>query len=64
MDIVDAVMELESGEEIGARRALELYSIIIKSGGLHGLQGTYGRAINALIKAGWLDQEGNILKHV
>jgi len=64
MDIVDAVMELESGEEIPAKRVLELYSVIVKSGGWRGLQGSYTSAIGHLIDSGWLDQEGNILKEV
>ena len=43
---------------------MKLFSELIRNGHAWSLQGSYGRTAKALIEAGWLDQEGNILKEL
>jgi hypothetical protein len=62
-DFLDQIMEYESGE-LNDKGIIEMFSDLIKSGASWSLQGHYGRAANAFIEGGWLDKEGNILKHL
>jgi len=59
---VGLIMEYEAGD-LSAEKTLELFSSLIKSGMAWSLQGHYGRTATALIEAGWLSREGEILKH-
>lgn len=61
-DVVSAIMEFEGGE-LSANSTIKLFSEMLKrkqvsciSGGTH--------AVQALIGAGYLDENGNILKTV
>ena len=60
-DIVDMIMDFESGE-LSDNEILELFSELIKTGKLKSLQGMYQRMASDLIKQGYLDKNGNILK--
>jgi hypothetical protein len=60
---VDQIMQFESGM-LNDTEIIELFSDMVKTDVAWSLQGHYGRAANALIEGGWLDKEGNILKHL
>jgi hypothetical protein len=62
-DFLDLMMEYESGM-LSDIETIEMFSDLIKSGASWSLQGHYGRAANAFIEDGWIDKEGNILKHL
>ena len=58
-DVVGAIMEFEGGEQ-SARETLELFSHLIKTGTISGLQGTYQRTANEMIEGGFLTPEGDM----
>ena len=60
-DLVGNIMAYEAGE-LDANGTLELFARLVKSGQAWSLQGHYGRTAHALIEAGWLDKNGNVLK--
>lgn len=60
-DILDMIMDFESGE-LSDNEILELFSELIKTGKLKDLQGMYQRMASDLIKQGYLDKNGNVLK--
>lgn len=62
-DLVGAIMQYESGE-LDDSGILELFSHLIKTGQAWTLQGHYGRTAAALIDAGYLDDDGNVLKDI
>lgn len=62
-DLVDQIMEYESGM-LSDPETLEMFSGMVRSGTAWSLQGHYGRTASALIEAGWLNKEGNILKEL
>ena len=47
-----------------AEETLDLFSNLIQTGQAWTLQGSYGRAAEALITAGFLDDEGTILRGI
>jgi hypothetical protein len=62
-DEVGYIIEYESGE-LSAEKTLELFSELVKNGHAWSLQGSYGRMAQALIDRGFLDRQGNILRHI
>lgn len=63
MTLVDKIIAYETGE-LSNSETLELFSELIKTGQVWQLQGSYGRTAHALIERGYLDKDGNILKHI
>ena len=60
--LVDAIMSFEDGS-LGDEKTLELFSELIKTGMVNHLQGFYGRTAAEMMKQGYLDRSGKILKH-
>lgn len=58
---VQKLIEFEDGS-LNANDTLILFSDLVKSGMAYQLQGFYGRTAHTLIKNGWLDNNGQILK--
>ena len=58
---VDDIMDYEGGNMDGPRM-LDMFSKLLKSGGINQLQGHYGRVAKSLLDAGYLDPNGDILK--
>ena len=59
--MIDKILEYESGD-LSFSQVVELFSELIKNGMAWSLQGNYGRTAKALIDAGYLNKEGDILK--
>ena len=59
--MIDKILEYESGD-LSFSQVVELFSELIKNGMAWSLQGKYGRTAKALIDAGYLSKEGDILK--
>ena len=62
MDIVSKITEFEGGQLTG-NEALELFSELLKTGTIYSLQGYYQRTMNDLIRNGFIDKKGNILRN-
>ena len=62
-DLVLEIMDYESGE-LSDNQTIDLFSRLINSGMAWQLQGHYGRTAKALIEAGYIDKQGNVLKYV
>jgi len=60
-NLVNYIMDHETGEA-SASNDLELFSYLIKTGQCWSLQGHYGRTASNLIKLGYIDKSGTILK--
>jgi len=60
-ELTDYIMKFESGE-LNDRKALELFSHLIKTGMAWSLQGFYGRTAKDLIDSGYISKAGKILK--
>jgi hypothetical protein len=61
--LTDMIIAYECGE-LSAEKTLELFSKLVKNGMAWTLQGHYGRQAENLIERGYLDRQGNILKHI
>jgi len=61
MDKVDMIIAYECGE-LDDNGTLELFSNLIKSGQAWSLQGHYGRTARAIIEAGYISKDGEILE--
>jgi hypothetical protein len=59
--MIDKILEYESGD-LSFSQVVELFSELVKNGMAWTLQGNYGRTAKALIDAGYLNKEGDILK--
>lgn len=62
-DMVGDIMAWEGGEMSGDE-TLEFFSKLVKNGQAWKLQGVYGRTAKSFIDSGYLDEKGNILKHL
>jgi len=60
-NVVDMIIAYESGE-LNDNETLELFSNLIKSGQAWRLQGHYGRTARAIIEAGYISEDGEILE--
>lgn len=56
MDLVGSIIAYENGE-LSARKTLELFGHLIRTGAAWSLQGSYGRTAAAFIEEGLLDPE-------
>lgn len=63
MNLTDKIIDYESGM-LSTEATLELFSELVKTGLVWTLQGHYGRNAATLIKNGYLDEQGNILKEI
>lgn len=59
-ELTSKIIEYEAGE-LTEDETVVLFSELIHTGLVWKLQGSYGRTANALISAGLLDLDGNIL---
>lgn len=60
---VSLIIAYESGE-LGAEDILRLFGDLVASGLAWQLQGCYGRQAAAFIERGFLDRQGNVLRHI
>ena len=60
--IMDKIIAFESGEQMHMNDVIELFSELIKNGMAYTLQGHYGRTADSLIRSGYLNRDGDILK--
>jgi hypothetical protein len=60
-NVIDFIINFESGT-LTAESTIYLFSYLIKSGTIKGLQGVYHRTANQLIKSQYLTLSGNINK--
>jgi hypothetical protein len=58
-DVVGAIMEYEQDEQ-SARDTLTLFSHLIKTGTINGLQGSYQRTAQQMLDGGFLTPEGDV----
>lgn len=58
-NLVDYIVKFENGQ-INLAELLELFSYLVKTGSIKGLQGSYGRTFMQLVDQGFLDEAGNI----
>lgn len=61
--VVDKIIAYEGGELLDSE-ILKLFSELIKNGMIWSLQGCYGRQAEALIKSGYISEQGEILKEL
>ena len=61
MKLIDKIIAYETGE-LRAEDTLDLFAELIKSGKAWALQGSYGRTAEALIKGGYINKQGKVLK--
>ena len=59
IDTLDLIIRFEQGETTNVE-TLDLFSELIKSGQINGLQGSYRRQANRLIDGGFLEPSGEI----
>jgi len=62
-DFVDKVVRFEGGE-MTPQETLQFFAELIKTGHAWKLQGVYGRTAIRFMKAGFIDEKGNILKNI
>lgn len=60
MSIVNEIISFEQGE-LDENQTIELFARLVQSGMAWSLQGSYGRMATALINAGYIDKNGNVL---
>lgn len=60
MSIVNEIISFEQGE-LDENQTIELFARLVQSGMAWSLQGSYGRTASALINAGYIDKNGNVL---
>ncbi len=60
---VGLIIAYESGG-LSDKKTIELFAELVKDGSAWSLQGHYGRVATALIKAGYIDKMGKILKEI
>jgi len=61
-DLVQDVMSYEAGE-LDASAEIDLLARLIRSGMAWTLQGSYGRAADLVIRAGYVSRDGAVLKY-
>jgi hypothetical protein len=60
-DLVDLILRHESGD-LDSDETLDLFAELIRTGTAWSLQGSYGRTAHALIDAGYLSPDGEVLR--
>jgi len=58
-DFVDLIIAYEQGD-LSDYGVVNLFAELVRTGMAFQLQGHYGRVASALIKAGYIDREGNL----
>jgi hypothetical protein len=58
-DFIDLIIAYESGD-LSDYQTVNLFADLVRTGLAFQLQGHYGRTAAALIKAGYIDREGNL----
>lgn len=61
-DVVRFVMRFEA-EAVDPNEVIDGFAHLVATGLAWQLQGSYGRYAEALINAGWIDGEGNVLDY-
>ena len=61
-DTVAKIIKYENGE-MSQDETLEFFAEMIKDGTVWHLQGSYGRTAQSFIESGFIDTNGNILRH-
>lgn len=61
-DTVTKIIQYENGE-MSQDEILEFFAQLIKDGTCWHLQGSYGRTAQSFIDSGFIDSNGNILRH-
>ena len=59
MDIIDKIIAHES-DDLSFKETIEMFSELIKTKTISGLQGRYGKQANSLIELGYLENNGDI----
>ncbi len=62
LKMVSRVEELES-EEISDHRMMDIMALLIESGEVWKLRGSFGRVATTLIDEGYIDSNGKVLKY-
>lgn len=62
-DLVDKIIEFESGE-MSDEDTLAFFAELVKTGTINHLQGSYQRTAVNLLRQGYIDQAGNVLRSV
>ena len=60
-EVVDYLGDFEEGD-ISKEDVIRLFATLIRTGTIHHLQGGFARFGNTLVKSGYIDPKGNILK--
>jgi hypothetical protein len=60
VDRLDYIMRYEAADMVTNREVLALFSDLVQTGAAWSLQGSYGRQAQALIDAGYLDEQGRV----
>jgi len=63
INLFDMIIAYESGD-LTAEDILKLFAELIRTGWAYSLQGHYGKVATGLIRQGYIDKEGNILKEL
>lgn len=56
---IEDIIKYEEGR-LNDAQTLRLFSSLIRSGDVWGLQGHYGRTASAMIQDGWISQSGEL----
>jgi hypothetical protein len=62
MDLVDAIIQYESGD-LDVQGLFDLFAELIRTGQAWTLQGSYGRTARRLIDGEWISSDGEILRY-
>ena len=62
-NLTDLIIAYETGE-LSPERTLHLFAELVRTGHAWILQGHYGRTAQSLIKAGYIDKKGKILREL
>jgi len=62
MPDVDKIIAFENGE-MDTTDAIDFIADLVKTGAVNHLQGFYGRTAHALISAGYISNDGNVLAY-
>jgi hypothetical protein len=62
-DLADRLFDFEEGELID-EETLQLFADLVATGWAWHLQGRYGRQAEALLEAGYINEDGDVLVHL
>lgn len=61
-ELVKLIIKYEEGD-MTADELVDFFALLVKTGYVWHLQGSYGRTAAGLIEAGLIDKKGNVLKY-